>query len=120
MQAEYVVWGNDNGFNQRWLRGNAVRKTDQQVLELIERLETNESLGLEDAEKLVLDIFVGCGLPALHRGGPGDQGVDVEFTTDDALGGDRFAVQVKTSSRLVDLTDVQSIAGAALRDGFDR
>ena len=78
----------------RTLRGNAVCETDQQIVELIERLETDESLGPGDAEKLVLDIFVGCGLPAFHRGGPGDQGLDVEFTADDALGGDGFAVQV--------------------------
>jgi hypothetical protein len=24
MQAEYVVWGNDNGFNQRWLRVSGI------------------------------------------------------------------------------------------------
>jgi restriction endonuclease Mrr len=105
-------------FNQK--QGNAVRKTDQQVIGLIERFEADENLCAQEAKKLVVDIFVGCGLPALHRGGPGDQGVDVEFTTDDAHGVDRFAVQVKTSSRPVGVTDVQTIAGAALTGGFDR
>lgn len=97
-----------------------MRKEDRQVLGLIERFETDESLSPQDAEKLVVDIFVGCGLPALYRGGPGDQGADVEFTTDYAHGGDRFAVQVKTSKLPVGATAVQSIAGAALRGNFDR
>lgn len=93
---------------------------EQRVLGLIERFETENNLHPRDAEDLLLDVFSACGLPAIHRGGPGDQGVDIEFTTDQSHGGDRFAVQVKTTTQPANLTSVQAVAGAALQGNFDR
>lgn len=102
--------------------GNALNKECLDVLKLIERFESDESVRGEDAEKLVLQIFVGCGLPAVHRGGPKDQGVDVEFTTDDAHGGERFAVQVKTNraGRPVSASSIQYNIREAVGGSFDR
>ena len=57
-----------------------------EVLRLIETFEQDESLTPQQAEEVVVQIFQGCGLDAEYRGGPGDLGVDVEFTTDEKNG----------------------------------
>ena len=91
-----------------------------EVLRLIDRFENDASLTPRDAEELVVEIFEGCGLEAEYRGGPGDLGVDVEFTTREEDGNERFAVQVKSHKTLIGASDVAAIAGFALSGNYDR
>lgn len=90
------------------------------VLRLIETFEQDTSLTPAEAERLVVRIFQGCGLDADYRGGPGDLGVDVEFTTEEKDGNERFAVQVKPHQRFVGASDVAMIAGFAQAGNYDR
>lgn len=91
-----------------------------EVLRLIETFEQDTSLTPQQAEQLVVRIFQGCGLEAEYRGGPGDLGVDVEFTTNEDHGNERFAVQVKSHRTLIGASDVAAIAGFALAGSYDR
>src|SRR6516225_6694279 len=91
-----------------------------EVLRLIDTFEQDPGLTPEEAEHLVVRIFQGCGLEAEYRGGPGDLGVDVEFTTEEKDGGERFAVQVKSQKRFIGATDIATIAGFALAGDYDR
>lgn len=91
-----------------------------EVLRLIEMFEQDEGLTAQQAEEVVVQIFQGCGLKAEYRGGPGDLGVDVEFTTDEKNGNERFAVQVKSRKSLIMASDVAAIAGFALAGNYDR
>lgn len=91
-----------------------------EVLRLIDEFQNDATLSPQHAEELVAKIFEGCGLEAEYRGGPGDLGVDVEFTTSEEGGNERFAVQVKLRKGLIGASDVAALAGFALAGNYDR
>jgi restriction endonuclease Mrr len=93
----------------------------EKIENLIQRFEADPGLSPLDAERLIADVFAFCGFSTSHTGGISDRGIDVAFSTDINGVNQRFAVQVKRTTRPLGKIEVQKLVGASLAaKEFDR